>query len=820
MRVLKFGGSSVGTPVRILEVIDILQDYITKKYLTAVVFSAFQGVTDSLILLGKKAVAGDKSSLDDIDKLQQRHIAAIRELIPDTNSKPLNKKTLEMFDNLRELTQGVFLLKELTYRTMDNILSFGERLSNIIITEAMTIRGFQVEYLDSRNIIKTDSNFGNAKVDFNLTNKRIENYFKSHNKVQIVTGFIGSNANGETTTLGRGGSDYTASILGAALDADLIEIWTDVDGILTADPKKVESAFPIKAVTYEEAMELSHFGAKVIYPPTMQPALEKKIKLVIKNTFNPKFKGTLILERQPNIAFSVKGTSSIDDITLLTITGSGMIGVPGIASRLFGSLAKRDISVIMITQGSSEHTICIAVLPQFGMPAKKAIEEEFSYELRDRIISNVTLEEGNSVIAVVAEDFRQTPRIAGRVVQALGSNGINILCIAQGSSDLNISLVIQKPALKKALNVLHDTLFTQVPKTTNLFMIGTGLVGSELFNLIRAEKEALESKLNTRLKFIGIADSRKMLFDEKGINLEVWKELLDSSGSKSSVTVFIDKMNKMNLPNTVFVDCTANEAVIPYYERILNESVSIVTPNKIANSSAIHFYNKIRNAAKRNNVQFLYETNVCSAMPVIKTLNDLVASGDEVIKIEGVLSGTLSYIFNEMKKGKKFSSIVDDAKQKGFTEPDPRDDLNGLDVARKILILAREAGAQIELDDVDVEKLIPAGLNKAKTLSRFLIKLKNYDKAFESRRLKAARKGQVLCYIASYENGKAKVGVQEIGEDHPFYNISGIENIISITSKYFDQKPLVIRGMGAGARLTASGVLSDILKISNQLGKS
>lgn len=820
MRVLKFGGSSVGTPVRILEVIDILQDYITKKYLTAVVFSAFQGVTDSLILLGKKAVAGDKSSLDDIDKLQQRHIAAIRELIPDTNSKPLNKKTLEMFDNLRELTQGVFLLKELTYRTMDNILSFGERLSNIIITEAMTIRGFQVEYLDSRNIIKTDSNFGNAKVDFNLTNKRIENYFKSHNKVQIVTGFIGSNANGETTTLGRGGSDYTASILGAALDADLIEIWTDVDGILTADPKKVESAFPIKAVTYEEAMELSHFGAKVIYPPTMQPALEKKIKLVIKNTFNPKFKGTLILERQPNIAFSVKGTSSIDDITLLTITGSGMIGVPGIASRLFGSLAKRDISVIMITQGSSEHTICIAVLPQFGMPAKKAIEEEFSYELRDRIISNVTLEEGNSVIAVVAEDFRQTPRIAGRVVQALGSNGINILCIAQGSSDLNISLVIQKPALKKALNVLHDTLFTQVPKTTNLFMIGTGLVGGELFNLIRAEKEALESKLNTRLKFIGIADSRKMLFDEKGINLEVWKELLDSSGSKSSVTVFIDKMNKMNLPNTVFVDCTANEAVIPYYERILNESVSIVTPNKIANSSAIHFYNKIRNAAKRNNVQFLYETNVCSAMPVIKTLNDLVASGDEVIKIEGVLSGTLSYIFNEMKKGKKFSSIVDDAKQKGFTEPDPRDDLNGLDVARKILILAREAGAQIELDDVDVEKLIPAGLNKAKTLSRFLIKLKNYDKAFESRRLKAARKGQVLCYIASYENGKAKVGVQEIGEDHPFYNISGIENIISITSKYFDQKPLVIRGMGAGARLTASGVLSDILKISNQLGKS
>ena len=819
MRILKFGGSSVGSPKRILQVVDILKGYVEKKILSAVVFSAFQGVTDDLILLGKKAVASDKSYLNDIEKLQRRHLTAIYKLIPELGSKPLINKISEMFENLKEITQGVFLLKELTPRTMDNILSFGERLSNIIITEAVLNRGFTVEYLDARNIIKTDSNFGNAKVDFKITNERIKNYFKSHHKVQIVTGFTGSNPDNETTTLGRGGSDYTASILGAALNADLIEIWTDVDGILTADPNKVENAFPIKAVTYEEAMELSHFGAKVIYPPTMQPALEKKIKLVIKNTFNPKFKGTLILERQPNVAFTVKGTSSIDDITLLTITGSGMIGVPGIASRLFGSLAKRDISVIMITQGSSEHTICIAVLPQYGLPAKKAIEEEFSYELRDRIISNVTLEEGNSVIAVVAEDFRLTPRIAGRVVQALGSNGINILCIAQGSSDLNISLVIQKTSLKKALNVLHDTLFTQVPKTTNLFMIGTGLVGGELFNLIQQEKGNLEKKLNNRLKFIGIADSKKMMFDEKGIDISNWKVLLDSSEVKSSVLSFIDKMNKLNLPNTIFIDCTANEAVIPYYEKILSESVSIVTPNKIANSSPINYYNKIRTAAKRNNVQFLYETNVCSAMPVIKTLTDLVASGDEVIKIEGVLSGTLSYIFNELKKGKKFSNIVSDAMQKGFTEPDPRDDLNGLDAARKILILAREIGAQLELTDIEVENLIPEGLNKIKALGRFLSKLKNYDKIFEVRRSKAAKTGRVLCYIASFENGKAKVGVQEIGEDHPFYNISGIENIVSISSKYFNKKPLVIRGMGAGARLTASGVLSDILKVSNQLGK-
>ncbi|MFH1195610.1 MAG: bifunctional aspartate kinase/homoserine dehydrogenase I [bacterium] len=819
MRILKFGGSSVGSPERILQVIDILKGYIEKKILSAVVFSAFQGVTDGLILLGKKAVTGDKSYPEDIDKLYQRHIAAVNTLIPSKNNKPLINKILEMFENLKELTQGVFLLKELTPRTMDNILSFGERLSNIIITEAMLSRGFAVEYLDARSIIKTDNSFGNAKVDFKISNKRIENYFKSHSKVQIVTGFIGSNVDNETTTLGRGGSDYTASILGAALDSDLIEIWTDVDGILTADPRKVENAFPIKAVTYEEAMELSHFGAKVIYPPTMQPALEKKIKLVIKNTFNPKFKGTLILERQPNIAFSVKGTSSIDDITLLTITGSGMIGVPGIASRLFGSLAKRDISVIMITQGSSEHTICIAVLPQYGMPAKKAIEEEFAYELRDRIISEVVLEEGHSIIAVVAEDFRQTPRIAGKVVQALGSNGINILCIAQGSSELNISLVIQKVFLKKALNVLHDTLFTQVPKTTNLFLIGTGLVGGELLNLIQSEKSNLEKQLGNRIKLVGIANSKKMSFNEKGIEPDNWREELNTSATKSSVTSFIEKMVKLNLPNTILVDCTANDSVVPYYEKILNDSVSIVTPNKIANSSSITHYNKIRAAAKRNNVQFLYGTNVCSAMPVISTINDMVTSGDEVKKIEGILSGTLSYIFNEMKKEIKFSAIVSDAREKGFTEPDPRDDLNGLDVARKILILARETGAQIELANVEIESLIPAKLNKIKSASQFMLKLNEFDKLFEERRSKAAKKGKVLSYIASYENGKAKVGIQEISEEHPFFNLCGIDNIVSITTKYFDVKPLVIKGRGAGARFTASGVLSDILRVSNQLGK-
>ena len=819
MRILKFGGSSVGTPERIIQVIDILQDYINKKQLAAVVFSAFQGVTDDLISLANKAVKGDESYLSDIEKLQQRHLTAIDKLIGESDNKVLIKQVSAMIDDLRELCQGVFLLKELTNRTRDNILSFGERLSNTIITEAIISRGLNVEYLDSRKIIKTDSSFGNARVDFKVTNKRIENYFKSHNRVQIVTGFLGSNVENEITTLGRGGSDYTASILGAALNVELIEIWTDVNGILTSDPKKVENAFPIKAVTYEEAIELSHFGAKVIYPPTMQPALEKKIKIVIKNTFNPKFKGTLILERQPNIAFSVKGTSSIDDITLLTVKGSGMIGVPGIASRLFGSLAKKDISVIMITQGSSEHTICIAVLPEYGLPAKKAVEEEFAYELRDKIISEIKLEDGNSVIAVVAEDFKQTPRIAGKVVQALGSNGINILCIAQGSSDLNISLVIRKTELKKALNVLHDTMFAEIPKTTHLFLIGTGLVGGELINLIYNEKENLERSLKNRLKIMGIANSKKMYFDERSIDLSDWKSLLNSSVTKSSVQGFIDKMNKMNLPNTIFVDCTANDSVVPYYEKILNGSVSVITPNKIANSSSIGLYKKIRKAAKLGNVFFRYETNVCSAMPVIKVLDEISASGDEVIKIEGVLSGTLSYIFNELKNDKDFSDIVWEAKQKGYTEPDPRDDLSGLDAARKILILARETGADLELNDIEVEKIIPPELNKIKNLNQFMEELKSFDKVIDEKRSKSAKKSQVLTYIATFENGKAKVKVQSIGKEHPFYNISGIENIVSITTKYFNDKPLVIRGMGAGAQLTASGVLSDILFVSSQLGK-
>lgn len=808
----------MGSPQRIIQVIDILNEYAAKKQLTAVVFSAFQGVTDGLISLGKKAVVGDLSYLIDIENLLKKHVDAVNELIPKSKNKLLIQRVNELFNNLQDFAQGVFLLKELTPKTMDNILSFGERLSCIIIAEAMKHREIDVEFLDARTIIKTDSNFSCARVDFTITNRRIKNYFKSHPKIQIVTGFIGSNSEGETTTLGRGGSDFTASILGAALKVKAIEIWTDVDGILTADPRKVENAYSIHAVTYEEAMELSHFGAKVIYPPTMQPALEKKIKIIIKNTFNPAFKGTVILEKEPSIPFNIKGISSIDEITLLRISGSGMIGVPGISSRLFGSLANKEISVILITQGSSEHTICIAVLPQYGYEAKKAIEEEFNYEIRDKIINEVTVEENQSIIAVVGEDFRKTPKVAGQVVQSLGSNGINIVAIAQGSSELNISLVIEKAQLKKALNVLHDGLFTKVPKTINTFLVGPGLVGGELLKLINDENEFLQKNLNIRLKLVGLGNSKKMVFEEKGIDTGNWKELLNKSNSKMNEQNFFDKMKKLNLPNTIVVDATAGNVWVPYYEKFLASNFSVVTPNKIANSGDINYYNKLRGIAKRNNAKFLYETNVCSAMPVIKNIKDLFASGDEIIKIEGVLSGTLSYIFNSLKENKKFSEIVMFAKEAGYTEPDPRDDLNGLDVARKLLILAREAGAQLELKDVEVENLIPKKLRGKKTVAQFMSELKTADEYFENLKAKAEEKGKVLCYIAKYENGKAKIGIEEIGKEHPFFGLNGNDNIVSITTKFNNEKPLTLSGRGAGARYTASGVLSDILKISNPAG--
>ncbi len=818
MRILKFGGSSIGTPERISNVLELLKKRFDEGIEFCVVFSAFQEITDSLIYISNKALSRDDSYKEELSKLKKIHNNAVSYLISKNLQESSSKKVSELLNELEEILHGVYLVKELTPRTLDYVMSFGERLSCTIISNAMNSRGMESEFMDSRLVVKTDDSFGAAKVNFSVTNKNIQDYFSRHNKIQVITGFIGSTDKNETVTLGRGGSDYTASIFGAALDTEEIEIWTDVDGILTADPRKVHDAFPLNTVTYEEAMEMSHFGAKVIHPPTMKPALNKKIPIRIKNTFNPSFEGTVITEKDQCGIFSVKGISSIDNITLLRITGSGMVGVVGIASRIFGALAKEKINVILITQASSEHSVCLSVLPQAGMLSKKLIEEEFKWEIRDGMIDEVIVEPDMSIIAVVGENMRHTPGISGRVFQSLGRNGINIIAIAQGSSELNISLVIKKDHLKKALNVLHNSLFLSKQKTLNLFLIGPGLVGSAFLKLIIERSNYVAEHVHAKIKIVGLMNRKNMFFDESGIDLKNWKDLLLNSKMESSIEKFILQMQKMNLPNSILVDCTANDSVVKHYRQILNSSISIVTPNKIANTQSYEQFVSLRETSAKRNVQFRYGTNVGSALPFINTLKDIISNGDEIIKIEGIFSGTLSFIFNSLKEKDSFSEIVKTAQERGYTEPDPRDDLKGLDMARKLLILIRESGIPFELKDIEIEKLISAEAENAETIEEFFDKLKTDDKRILELKEKAAANECVISYIAKYENGKAVLSIQEIDKRHPFFNLTNSENIVAFTTKNYWKNSLTIRGQGAGADFTAVGILSDILRISNYLG--
>jgi bifunctional aspartokinase / homoserine dehydrogenase 1 len=819
MRILKFGGSSVGTPQRVSDVIDILRGYINNGIEIGVVFSAFQGVTDKLIALSNTTVARNDSYKDELEQLKQIHFDAVDFLIKEKKEKiAVGKKVIKLLVELEEILHGVFLVKELTPRTLDYIMSFGERLSCTIISETMQLRGINAEYLDSRQVIRTDGSFSYAKVNFEITDKNIREHFLSHKKLQVITGFIGSTEKNETTTLGRGGSDYSAAIFGAALDSEEIEIWTDVDGILTADPRKVTDAFSLEGVTYEEAMELSHFGAKVIHPPTMKPAMNKKIPIRIKNTFNPSFVGTVISERDGNNNLGVKGISSIDNITLLRITGSGMVGVVGISSRLFGALAKEKINVILITQASSEHSICIAVLPEAGELSKKVIEEEFKWEIRDGMIDEVIVEPDMSIIAVVGGDMTHTPGISGKTFQALGKNGINVHAIAEGSSELNISLVVQKKYLKKALNVLHDSLFLSKQKTLNLFLIGPGMVGGALLKIISERKQFLAEKIHANIKLVGVMDIDKMFYDESGIDINNWRTTLKNSQLGSNIEAFIEQIRELKLPNSILVDCTAGDKVVQHYQQILSSSISIVTPNKIANTQSYDKYIALKETAEMYNVQFRYGTNVGATLPIITTLKDMMANGDEVTKIEGIFSGTLSFIFNTLKEKDSFSEVVKIAQDKGYTEPDPRDDLKGLDMARKLLILIRESGFQFELKDIEIEKLISAEAENASTQEDFYKILKADDAKIIERKKAAAANGRVLCYLAKYENGKAGLSIQELDNNHPFYSLTGSENMVALTTKNFKNPPLTIRGQGAGAEYTAGGILSDILRISNYLG--
>ena len=820
MDVLKFGGSSVGSADRIEEVINILKDRQKKGDSLAVVFSAMGGVTDLLIQMSDQAAKGDESYIAAFHQFRDRHTQAARQLfggeVPTTVFQKLDKN----HDTLKDLLKGIFLVREISPRTLDYVLSFGERNSCYLISETLIHRGVSAEYLDARKVITTNKTFNNARVNFEITNSKVKAYFDNSDPkaIQIITGFIATDVGGLTTTLGRGGSDYTASILAGALDAKVLEIWTDVDGVLTTDPRKVKEAFTIKKLSYLEAMEMSHFGAKVIYPPTIQPALRKEIPIYIRNTFNPNFEGTLISKDTDQDSKSpIKGISSLGKIAMINMVGSGLMGVPGISARLFTALAQAEINIILITQASSEYSITFAVSREDLKAAREAIQIAFEKEITSQQISLEESTEEQCIIAVVGENMKSVPGISGRLFESLGKNGINVSAIAQGSSELNISIVIDKKDESKALNLIHDSFFLSEARKYHLFIIGIGLIGGTLIEQIKQQKHTLLREKGVDLRVAGIANSKKMYFDANGIDLNDYRSLVTLSETSSNPELFIEEMVKLNLPNSIFIDNTANLAIPELYDQILDKNISVVTPNKIATSSSYKRYRQLKQLAKDRNIHFLYETNVGAGLPVLSTIKSLLDSGDKIRKIEGVLSGSLSYIFNNYNSGSKFVDWIKDAKEKGFTEPDPRDDLSGSDVKRKIVILSREAGFALESEEVVADPILPKSCIEAKNVEAFLRCVEEEDLQFQKQIGDAESKGEKLRFIASMEGGKAKIGLQSVGPSNPFFGLQGSDNMIVLTTERYHSNPLVIRGPGAGADVTAAGVFSDIILITQSI---
>lgn len=813
MRVMKFGGSSVATPERIQQVIGIVAERAVQP--VAVVVSAFGGVTDELIAMGHKASRGEMDYLDTLKNVKERHYTIAEALIPAKRMESVNAHLEKEFKELTDALQGIALIRELTKRTLDLLMSFGERLSAYIIAAAMQEKVKNAIFVDARGLITTDRHFGSGHVNYDHTYPNIHSKLGDGKSTPIITGFIASTPTGETTTLGRGGSDFTAAIVGAALKADEIEIWTDVDGVMTADPRKVKQAFPIARMTYKEALEMSHFGAKVIHPPTIAPALQRNIPIRIKNTLNPSSEGTLITSESCDHEHPISGISSIDEVALFRVEGSGIVGVCGVASRLFGALARKEISVILISQGSSEHSICFAIAPQGADFALEVLEEEFALEMQAGLIDEIMVEKEVSIVAVVGENMRKTPGIAGRLFGALGRNGVNIITVAQGSSEFNISMVISKADEIKALNVIHEAFFLSQVKTLNLFLCGTGLIGKTLLGLIQKQNSNLQKDYSLNLNLIGIANSSHMVFDPKGISIESYDARLHGSNEKMHVAGFVKRMRECNLSNSIFVDCTSSQEVADVYATVLDNSISIVTPNKKANSGPYSTYKQLKALSMKRGVKFLYETNVGAGLPIIGTVIDLIRSGDKIRKIEAILSGTLSYLFNTFMTSPNlsFSEVLREAQKKGFTEPDPRDDLNGMDVMRKLLILIRESGYPFELDQIALEPLLPQECFDADSVDAFYKKLEGHNAAFDARRKAALKAEKTLRFVASFENEKAKVGLQEVDAKHPFYHLSGSDNIIAFTTERYRDNPLVIKGQGAGAEVTAGEVLADIIRI-------
>ncbi len=816
MLILKFGGTSVGSIEGIQQILKITTDTEHTGKVRAVVVSALSGITDSLIKVARAASQGDGAYLDELQAMKQRHLDLGTAMLKGSHKEMAEAFIESNFKELARILDGVIILKELSPRILDYIMSFGECLSASLLAHIFCCSGIPADFFDARLAVKTDEQFGNARFLPEESYRNIRSILEKRPSLQIVTGFIGATLSGETSTLGRGGSDLTAAIFAAAIEADEAEIWTDVDGILTADPKLVKTAFRMDSISYIEALELSHFGAKVLHPPAVRPALEKGIPIRIRNTFNPSCPGTTITRQAEPSMYPIRGISSMRNIALLRLQGTGMVGVAGFSSRLFGSLARKKISVILITQSSSEYSICFAVLPGDAEPAVRLIEEEFGWEIQHGAIDKPIIEKDLSIIAVVGERMKQSPGIAGKVFHALGRNGVNIVAIAQGSSELNISAVIQNQDEGKALNAIHEAFFLAGLRSVNLFLIGIGLIGGTLLEQIAAQKEILADEHKIRINLVGVANSRKMVFNTNGINPKKVKTLLETS-EDFDLPGFIKKMDKMNLPNSAFCDCTASDRVPSSYLDILKLAIPVVTPNKRANSGPFQFYRQLTGYSRDRGIPYLYETTVCAGLPVISTLRDLTLSGDRVRRIEAVLSGTLSFIFNNFDGSKPFSELVMDAKAKGYTEPDPRDDLNAMDAARKALILARECGMQIEADAVTIEPILPAACFEAPDVDAFFAELKKHDGEFETLRANAAESGRQLRYAAVIEEGKAVLSLREEPPESPFRSLVDSDNIVVITSDRYSVLPLVVKGPGAGAQVTAGGVFADIVRIARTL---
>lgn len=810
MQILKFGGSSVENAANISRVADIIQHSIQKDK-TAVVVSALGGITDALLKAANLAAASDETYKTILEEIEKRHIEAVKQLMPVTQQSSLLSFIKKTTNDIQDICNGIFLLGELSERTKDRVISYGELMSSHILSAKLQSMSIDNEWKDPRELIKTDSTFGKAVVDFTVTNKNIENYFnQSTARLFIFPGFIASNKEGETTTLGRGGSDYTGAILAAGIDASLFEVWTDVSGMMTADPRLVNNIRLIPQISYQEAMELSHFGAKVIYPPTIQPVMNKNIPVWIKNTFAPEDAGTLIHNEPRKAGNTVCGISSINNIVLISLEGSGMVGIPGFSKRLFEALANASINVILITQSSSEHSICVGIEEAFVKKAKKVVDKEFAYEVETDKLLPLIIERELSIVALVGDNMKNHSGISGKMFASLGRNGVSIRAIAQGSSERNISAVISTRDVKKAINVLHEEFFETTYKQLNLFITGVGNVGKRLLAQLQQQYEYLQKHLSLNVRVVGIANSKKMFFNDNGIDLNKWKDQLEK-GDALDLPGFAETIRNKNLRNSVFVDVTANDEVATLYGSLLEKSISIVACNKVAASSGYDNYKKLKELANEYSAVFLFETNVGAGLPVIGTLNDLIRSGDEVNRIEAVLSGTLNFVFNNYDGKRPFAEIVKQAQDEGYTEPDPRLDLSGKDVMRKIMILAREAGAHLEMEDISNHSFMPASCMQG-TVDDFYKAMAKEEAHFKKIYDAAAAEGKKLKFVAKFEQGKASVGLQHIDPAHDFYHLYGKDNIVLFyTNRYVDQ-PLVVKGAGAGAEVTASGVFADIIR--------